>query len=269
MNDNSQNNMWEKAAAQLRQAYSFGEFCAPIRESLAEQSLDTAYAIQQINTSYWVAKGRRIVGRKIGLTSAAVQKQLGVDQPDCGVLFADMARLDGQDISLSDVQQPRVEAEIAFVLGSPLTHERHTIAEIVSAIDYALPGIEIVGSRVRDWDITIVDTIADNASCGLFVLGTTPRKIEDLDIRLCGMTMLRQGEPISTGAGAACMGNPLNAMVWLADTMVSIGQPLQVGEIILSGALGPMVQVNPGDVIEARISGLGTVRAVFSQENAA
>jgi 2-keto-4-pentenoate hydratase len=257
----------QQSAIKLRKAYKSGEFCTPIRDDLSESSLDTAYAVQQINTDYWLEEGRRIVGRKIGLTSVAVQKQLGVDQPDCGVLFANMARLDGQEISLSDVQQPKVEAEIAFVLGHALTQENHTIAEIISAIDYVLPAI--VGSRVRNWDISIVDTVADNASCGLFVLGTTPKKLAELDMRLCGMTMFRKGEPVSVGVGAACMGNPLNAIKWLADTMVRIGQPLQAGEIILSGALGPMVQASPGDVIEARISGLGSVRAVFEQENKA
>ena len=253
------------AALRLREAYESGNFCAPVRDSLQEQSLGDAYAIQQINTDFWIEQGRRIVGRKIGLTSAAVQKQLGVDQPDCGVLFADMARLDGQGLALSDVQQPKVEAEVAFVLGQSLTQERHTISEIISAIDYALPAIEIVSSRVRDWDITLVDTVADNASCGLFVLGATPKKLDELDLRLCGMSMFRQGEPISVGAGAACMGNPLNALIWLADTMAQIGQPLQAGEVILSGALGPMVQAHPDEVIEARISGLGSVRAMFSK----
>lgn len=254
-----------EAALRLREAYESDNFCAPVRDSLQEQSLGDAYAIQKINTDFWIEQGRRIVGRKIGLTSAAVQKQLGVDQPDCGVLFADMARLDGREIALSDVQQPKVEAEVAFVLGQSLTQEKHTISEIISAIDYALPSIEIVGSRVRDWDITLVDTVADNASCGLFVLGATPKKLDKLDLRLCGMSMFRQSEPISVGAGAACMGNPLNALIWLADTMAQIGQPLQAGEVILSGALGPMVQAHPDDVIEARISGLGSVRAMFSK----
>jgi 2-keto-4-pentenoate hydratase len=256
-----------RCALALREVYKTGALCSPVRGFLESNSVVEAYKVQKINTDYWLRQGRRLVGRKIGLTSMSVQKQLGVEQPDCGVLFSDMARLDGQDIALADVQQPKVEAEIAFVLRNSLEHESHTIADVISAIDYALPAIEIVGSRIRDWDITIVDTIADNASSGLFVLGNTPKRLDSLDMRLCGMTMLRKGEPISVGAGAACMGNPLHALIWLADTMVRLGQPLLPGEVILSGALGPMVSVNPGDVIEARISGLGSVRAAFSAES--
>lgn len=254
------------ASLTLRQAYAKGEYCEPVRAGFADNALDKAYQIQQINTEFWISEGRRVVGRKIGLTSAAVQKQLSVNQPDSGVLFADMARLDSQDISITDVQQPKVEAEVAFILGSDLDQKQHTIAEVISAVEYVLPAIEIVGSRIRDWDVNIVDTIADNASSGLFILGNEPKKIHQLDMRLCGMAMFCRGEPVSVGAGAACMGNPLHALVWLADTMTNIGQPLKAGEVVLSGALGPMVPVVAGNIIEARISGLGSVRAAFSRE---
>ena len=213
MNNADQIESLQNCATQLREAYDKSEYCAPIRDNFSDQSLESAYVIQQINTDYWLQQGRRIVGRKIGLTSIAVQKQLGVDQPDCGVLFADMARLDGEEIALTDVQQPKLEAEIAFVLGRDLRQKNHTLAEVISAIDYALPAIEIVGSRVRDWDISIVDTVADNASCGLFVLGSTPKKIQDLDLRLCGMSLLSKGDAVSVGVGAACLGNPMHALV--------------------------------------------------------
>ena len=251
-------------AASLRKAHDSQIPIAPIRDALAAGGVKAAYAVQQANTDHYLKQGRRLVGRKIGLTSKSVQKQLGVDSPDFGMLFADMALYDGEEIAMSRVLQPKVEAEIAFVLERDLTHPGTTLAELVSAIAYALPAVEIVGSRIENWNIKLLDTIADNASSGLFVLGTQPRKLDQLDLRLCGMAMERRGEPVSFGAGAACLGNPLNAALWLARTMVDVGSPLKSGDIIMSGALGPMVGVAPGDVLDTRINGLGTVRAAFA-----
>ena len=229
------------AADRLHAAASSGVACDPVRDLLAAGDLDAAYAVQAINTGRALAAGRRLVGRKIGLTSVAVQKQLGVDQPDYGMLFADMARGDAEDIVLADVLQAKVEAEIAFVLGADLDHDQLTVVDLLRAIDFALPAIEIVGSRVRNWDIRLTDTIADNASSGLYVLGSRPVALDDFDPRLCGMVMEQEGEPVSVGAGAACMGSPLNAALWLARVMARVGQPLREGDTILSGALGPMV----------------------------
>lgn len=251
------------AAALIREAYVTGMPCAPVRERLTHGSIDQAYAVQNINTQLWLAEGRRLVGRKIGLTSRAVQSQLGVDQPDYGMLFADMARMDGEEIALDRLLQPKAEAEIAFVLQRDLTETRHTAADVISAIAYALPAIEVVDSRIANWDIGIVDTVADNASSGLFVLGATPRRLADFDVSMCGMVMERLGAQISVGSGMACLGNPLNAVRWLADMMVQVGRPLSAGDVVMSGALGAMVAVSPGDVIEARINGLGAVRAEF------
>jgi 2-keto-4-pentenoate hydratase len=236
-----------------------------VRDVLPAGDVDTAYRAQQKNTARWLAAGRRLVGRKIGLTSKAVQKQLGVDQPDFGMLFADMAIGDGEDVAVGRVLQPKAEAEIALVLERPLTHEKHTYADVIAATAYCLPAIEIVGSRVANWDIRLVDTVADNASSGLFVLGARPVKLDAFDIAACGMTMERRGEQVSVGGGAACLGNPLNAAVWLADAMLRYGCPLAAGDIVLTGALGPMVGVAPGDVFTANIQGLGTVRACFAQ----
>ena len=250
-------------AAQLRQAAESGQAIAPIRDQLSAGGVAAAYAVQKANTDHYLKQGRRLVGRKIGLTSIAVQKQLGVDSPDFGMLFADMALYDGQEVALGKVLQPKVEAEIAFVLERDLEHADATLADVISAVAYALPAVEIVGSRIANWNIKLLDTIADNASSGLFVLGTQPKKLDALDLRLCGMAMERRGEPVSFGAGAACLGNPLNAALWLARTMVAVGSPLKAGDIIMSGALGPMVGVAPGDVLETRIHGLGTVRAAF------
>ena len=253
-----------EAADRLHAAATTGVPTAPIRDLLEAGDVAAAYAVQAINTERALASGRRLVGRKIGLTSLAVQKQLGVDQPDYGMLFADMARPEALDIPIADVLQPKVEAEIAFVLGRDLDGDQLTVADLFRAIDYAVPAIEIVGSRVANWDIRLTDTIADNASSGLYVLGSRPVRITDFDMRLCGMVMEKSGEPVSVGAGAACMGSPLNATLWLAKVMARVGQPMRAGDTILSGALGPMVPVVPGDVFDVRIEGLGSVRAAFA-----
>jgi 2-keto-4-pentenoate hydratase len=241
----------------------------PVREAIAAldgDALANAYRVQQINTQRQIDAGARLVGRKIGLTSVAVQKQLGVDQPDFGMLFDHMAYGDGEEIPFARTQQPKVEAEIALVLAHDLRHERHTIADIIGATAYALPAIEVVGSRIEKWDIRLADTVADNASSGLFVLGSRPVKLDAFDIVSCGMVMERGADQVSVGAGAACLGNPLNAAVWLANKMVQVGAPLRAGDIVLTGALGPMAAVNPGDVFTAHIQGLGAVRALFSNQ---
>lgn len=255
----------QSIAAQLRAIYQSHKYCAPIRDRLPENDIAGAYQVQDINTRYWIDSGRRLVGRKIGLTSAAVQKQLGVDQPDYGMLYADMAYSDGQIIPYALLQQPKIEGEVAFVLRSDLDGEPLTSADVIGAVDYALAAFEVVGSRIKDWQINIVDTVADNASSGVYVLGTEPRRLDELDLRLCGAVVEQHGEPVSSGAGAACLGNPINAALWLARRMVEVGRPLRRGDLVLSGALGPMVNVNPGDTYTLRISGLGSVRACFSE----
>ena len=256
------------AAARLRAAHASLRPCTPIRDLIDVADIDAAYAVQESNTAHWLLEGRRLVGRKIGLTSRSVQLQLGVGEPDYGMLFADMAVADGEQIATHTLMQSRVEGEVAFRLGRDLLDPQLTMADIISAIDYALPAIEIVGSRIAQWDIKIVDTIADNASSGMYVLGNQPRRLGEFDARLCGMVMERRGQAVSLGAGAACLGNPLNATLWLARKMGAVGRPLKMGDIVLSGALGPMVPVQPGDVFNLRINGLGSVRAAFSAQEA-
>lgn len=251
-------------AARLREAAEKGVAIAPIRDEIAEGGIAAAYAVQQANTEHYLKQGRRLVGRKIGLTSKSVQKQLGVDSPDFGMLFSDMALYDGEEIALGRVLQPKAEAEIALVLERDLAHPGMTITDVISAVAYVLPAVEIVGSRIEKWNIKLLDTVADNASSGLFALGAEPRKLVGLDLRLCGMVMDRRGEPVSVGAGAGCLGHPLNAALWLARTMVEVGSPLKSGDIIMSGALGPMVGVSAGDVLDTRINGVGSVRVAFA-----
>jgi 2-keto-4-pentenoate hydratase len=250
-------------AARLRNAQAERTPIAPVRGEIALDDVATAYAVQQANVDLRVRNGERIVGRKIGLTSLAVQKQLGVDQPDFGTLFASMAYGDSEPVPLSQLTQPKVEAEIALVLERDLTHEKHTFVDILRASAYALAAIEIVDSRIQSWDIRFVDTVADNASSGLFVLGSRPVPLRDVDISACEMTLASNGEVLSRGSGAACLGNPLNAAAWLADRMVQLGTPLRAGDVILTGALGPMVAVTQPGTFTAQIAGLGGVRATF------
>ena len=242
--------------------------CAPVRDLLGEDDLVAAYAVQQINCDLEVAAGRRIVGRKIGLTSPAVQAQLGVDQPDFGTLFADTAYADGTPIPIERLLQPRVEAEVALVLSRALDHGQHTMIDVINAVDCALPALEIVDSRIAGWDIRITDTIADNGSSALFVVGSRPVGLGELDLRALEMTMQVNGEVRSHGNGAACLGNPLNAAMWLADTLAALGTPLQAGDIVLTGALGPMVDVHAGDAVHADLGPLGTVSTRFSAVSA-
>jgi 2-keto-4-pentenoate hydratase len=251
------------AARVLREAEATGVACPPLRETFPALDVALAYQVQAENTRLALGDSGRIVGRKIGLTARSVQAQLGVDRPDCGTVRADMCAGDGEEISWARLMQPRAEAEVAVVLGRDLDVPGVTFAEAVRAVEYALPAIEVVGSRIAGWNIQIVDTVADNASSSMVVLGGAPRRLGDFDPRLCGMVIERRGEPVSLGAGAACLGHPINALVWLANQMIALGTPLAAGDLVLTGALGPMVTVAQGDALEARISGLGSVRAMF------
>jgi 2-keto-4-pentenoate hydratase len=251
------------AAARLAGAWNTGEPCAPVRDLLGLSELRSAYAVQDKRTRTLLDSGRRLVGRKIGLTSLAVQRQLGVDQPDYGMLFDDMDVPLGETIAWGRVHQPKIEAEIAFVLSRDLDDPLVTSAEALAAVDYAVPALEIVGSRIAGWDIRITDTIADNASSGLFVIGHTPKRLTDFDVVAASMNMEKGGATVSTGTGAACLGSPVSALLWLARVMATHGRPLRAGDLVLSGALGPMATVQPGDRFEARIEGLGSVSAHF------
>lgn len=256
--------MIEEAAARLWDAAASATPCAPVRELLPEGDATAAYEVAQRNVERTIAeRGWRVCGRKIGLTNPAVQAQLGVDQPDYGALFAELGHGDGEDVPIDALLQPRVETEVALVLERDLDRGTHTVADVLAATAFALPAIEIVDSRITGWDITFADTVADNASSGRFVLGTVPAPLH-LDLAAVTMRMDINGETRSEGSGRACLGNPLFAARWLADTMCRLGTPLLAGDVILTGALGPMVPVGAGDVVEASIDGLGTVSTRFS-----
>jgi len=222
-----------------------------------------AYAVQQINRARRAASGDRLVGRKIGLTSRAVQQQLGVDQPDFGDLWACDAHADGDEVDITTLLQPKVEAEVALVIGRRLDNPRATVADVIRATEFALAAIEIVDSRIAQWQIGLFDTIADNASGGAFVLGADPVKLTAVALRSARMVMRRGDSEVSAGIGSACLGHPLNAAAWLARTLAHSGQALEEGDIVLTGALGPMVAAGAGEAFEAHIEGLGAVAVRF------
>ncbi len=243
-------------ALRLRDAYAGGAV-APMRDGLDPTDADGAYAVQGINTRFWEAQGRRIVGRKAGLTAKAVQTQLGVDQPDFGVLFDDMRVDDGGVLDPAKCLQPKAEAEIAFVLAADLPSAQTTPADVAAAVGSVHGAIEIVDSRIADWKITFADTVADNGSSAFFVLADKGLPLAGLDLEGAAMEMSFNGKTVSTGIGSAALGNPLNAAAWLACTLASRGEPLKAGDILLAGALGPMASLTPGDVVQARIAGIG------------
>lgn len=250
------------AADRLRQAAESGTPCAPVRDLIGSDDVAAAYAVQACFVRDRIAAGARITGRKVGLTTAAVQAQLGVNRPDFGVLFNDMA-CPGGVVPMKGLLQPKLEAEVAFVLSDDLSDGELSDTRVRAAVDYATPALEIVDSRILDWDITFGDTVADNGSSARYVLGETRWPLSEFDPAGCRMSMWVGDAVVSTGDGAACMGDPFNALVWLARTAQQVGQPLRAEQVILSGALGPMVPVSPGDTARAEITGLGTVTVTF------
>ena len=238
--------------------------CAAVRDLIGTDDLAAAYAVQQGLVQKRLAGGATVVGRKIGATSEAVQNQLGVDQPDFGYLLDDMdvsaaASELGDPISMRTLVQPRVEAEVAFVLARDvdLDEDDITIESVRGCVEVALPALEIVDSRIENWDIEFTDTVADNASSGLYVVGREGRSLDRLEPRDVEMSLSINGEVRSSGNGAACLGDPLEALRWLAVQASRFGDPLRAGQVVLSGALGPFVPFAPGDRVEASISGFG------------
>jgi 2-keto-4-pentenoate hydratase len=256
------------AVDRLAQALETREPCAAVRDLIGTDDLAAAYAVQQGLVQRRLDAGATVVGRKIGATSEAVQRQLGVDQPDFGYLLSDMDVRNHHPISMRTLVQPRVEAEVAFVLGAdvnPATEDEITLDLVRESVDVALAALEIVDSRIVDWDIGFTDTVADNASSGLFVVGSEGRKLDELEPRDVTMSLTINGEERSSGNGAACLGDPLEALRWLAVQAYRFGDPLRAGHLILSGALGPFVPFAAGDRVEATISGFEPLVAEFEE----
>jgi 2-keto-4-pentenoate hydratase len=258
----------EAAAKRLLTAARTRVPCQPVRGLIGSDDIDAAYAVQGRLTRERLAEGAQVVGRKIGLTSPAVQEQLGVDRPDFGVLFDDMDVSALAEVPSVRLLQPRTEAEIAFVLVSDLAEGTLDAEQVRGAVGYAVAALEIVDSRIAGWDISFGDTVADNASSGLFVLGRRRLRLDEFSPVGVTMVMRLDGRVVSEGSGAACLGDPLNALSWLARTARDLGEPLRAGQVVLSGALGPMASTPPGSVVSADLGPLGTVRATFSGEDA-
>ncbi|MFC7361029.1 2-keto-4-pentenoate hydratase [Nocardioides astragali] len=252
-----------EAAARLRAAQETGTPCAPVRDLIGDDTT-AAYAVQRAAIARRVEAGATIVGRKVGLTSPAVQAQIGVDQPDFGVLLDDMGHPDAATVLTHGLLQPKIEAEVAFVLGADLAEGELDEAQVRSAVSQVVPALEIVDSRIAGWDITFADTVADNGSSARYVLGTASKTLDEVEPVDVEMSMTRNGAVVSIGNGAACLGDPLNALAWLARTARDLGEPLRAGQVILSGALGPMVAVTAGDTFAAEITGLGSVSVSFA-----
>jgi 2-keto-4-pentenoate hydratase len=254
-----------KAADELLNAYSTREPVDPLIQTYPDIELADAYQIQLLQIQTLLGRGGVIKGHKVGLTSRAMQKQLGVNEPDYGHLLADMFYLEHLPIPTDRFLQPRIEPEIAFVLKKPLKGPGVTTAEAINAVDYVLPALEIVDSRVRDWKISLIDTISDNASSGAVVLGSSPTPLAGIDLRLAGCTFHRNSQVVGTGAGGAILGSPLNALVWLANTVGALGVTLEAGHVVLPGAVTSLVPVEPGDSFTATFAGLGSVTARFAR----
>ncbi|WP_433886774.1 fumarylacetoacetate hydrolase family protein [Pseudomonas vranovensis] len=250
---------------ELYQALCSASTLAPLSERWETISIEDAYHISLYSIERRVAAGDRIVGKKIGVTSAAVQRMLDVHQPDFGFITEQMAFADGAQISLgaNRLIQPRAEGEIAFKLKHDLVGPGVTEADVLTATEYVMPCFEIVDSRIQDWRIRIQDTVADNASCGVFVLGDSQVDPRRLDLPNLRMQVFKNGELISQGLGSAVQGNPLTAVAWLANTLGAFGIPFKAGEIILSGSLVPLEPARAGDQFALTIDGLGSARVSF------
>ncbi len=256
----------EQAARELENVYRTGTPVEPLTARWPDLTPDQAYDVQRRQVTRRVAGGAAIKGYKIGLTSVAMQRQLGVSEPDYGCLVTDMFHLSGAPIPGDTLVAPRIEPELAFVLGRELRGPI-TLAEAVRAVDCVLPALEIVDSRIRDWRITLPDTIADNASSGAVVLGGQPCRLDDLDLALTGCNMAVNGATVATGASGAVLGNPLNALVWLVNAVGQHGVALEPGHVVLSGACTGAVPVQGADVVTAEFRSLGSVTAVFSADS--
>jgi 2-oxopent-4-enoate/cis-2-oxohex-4-enoate hydratase len=251
------NDLIHSLGDELHAALTSCRVVEPLTSRHPEITVEDAYRIQQRLNARRVAAGETVIGKKIGVTSQAVMSMLGVGQPDFGLLTDAMVYNEGEAIEAKTLIQPKAEGEIAFLLKKDLAGPGVSAADVLAATEGVMACFEIVDSRIRDWKIRIQDTVADNASCGVFVLGDRVVDPRAVDLHTCGMVLEKNGEVAVTGAGAATMGSPLTAMAWLANTLGRLGMPLKAGEVVLSGALGAMVPVKAGDSLRVTIGGIG------------
>lgn len=247
----------------LLDAYATRQTVPPLTATAPELLPEDAHRIQLHQVEAWKSAGRSVAGYKVGLTSLAMQRQLGADQPALGHLFTDMI-LDGASAEASKFISPHIHPGISFVLGRGLRGPGLSVADVISAVDYAIASLEIIDSRIADWNIGLCDTIADNASSGALVLGTRPVRLDVADLGLAGCILTKNGEVVATGAGAAALGHPLNALRWLANTLGELGQTLEAGSIVIAGSITASVPVAAGDTFTATFAHLGSVIARFT-----
>jgi 2-keto-4-pentenoate hydratase len=261
---NLTNTLISKAVQLLDDAYEkHKSITVPLSMVDPTMTIDDAYAIQIQRIEKATSEGEQITGKKIGLTSFAMQDLLGVDQPDYGHLLQSMEVPNGGEISLSRLFQPKIEGEIAFVLKHDLTGPNVSAEDVLAATDYVIPALEIVDSRIKDWKIKLVDTVADNASCGLYVLGTNKVKVSDVDVKSVHMKLLKNNEVVNAGNGTDVLGDPAVCVAWLANKLHEYGVKLKAGEVILSGALSAAVEAEPGDQFTASFTTLGEANVQF------
>ena len=253
----------EQLGNELYEALVHTQTLQPLTTRYPDISIEDAYQIQQQLMKKRLAAGERVIGKKIGVTSKAVMNMLGVYQPDFGYLTDGMVYNEGQAIPMSRLIQPKAEGEIAFVLKKTLKGPGISSADVLAATEGVMACFEIVDSRIQDWKIKIQDTVADNASCGVFVLGDRLVDPRDVDLNTCGMVLEKNGDIVATGAGAAALGAPANAVAWLANTLGRLGIALEAGEVVLSGSLAIMVPVAAGDNLRVTIGGIGSCSVRF------
>ena len=254
----------ERHGDELYAALRSCEVVAPLTGRVSDITVEDAYHVSLRMLERRLADGEKVIGKKIGVTSKPVQRMLDVHQPDFGYLTDRMRYASGSEMPIGrELIQPRAEGEIAFILKKELRGPGVTHAEVLAATDYVVACFEVVDSRIKDWKIRICDTVADNASSGLFVLGEERADPRSVDFFSCGMVVEKNGEIISTGAGGAALGSPLTCVAWLANTLGTFGTPLLPGEVILSGSLVPLEPVVPGDQMKVTIGGIGTASVRF------
>ncbi|MGM7723847.1 2-keto-4-pentenoate hydratase [Metabacillus sp. Hm71] len=237
----------------------------PLTQLKPDLTLDEAYEIQLQVVQEKRSQGLRIVGKKIGLTSRDMQIMYGIDTPDCGHLFENMIVENNHEVSLNDVIQPKIECEIAFVLKKDLQGTNVTVEDVLQATDYVLPSIEIIDSRIKDWKVKLQDTVADNASSGLYVLGDQPVLVDQVNLPDITMKVYQNGQLMKEGIGKNAMEHPAACVAWLANKLAEFGVVLRAGEVILSGALATTIDVEPGDEFTAVFDHLGEVKVSFSK----
>ncbi|MED2970663.1 2-keto-4-pentenoate hydratase [Fictibacillus sp. B-59209] len=254
----------DQLAGELLEAERTTVPVAPLTERFENLTVEDAYQIQLAIAKSKTVEGRKVIGKKVGLTSKAMQNMLGVTEPDYGHLFDDMAVKNGETVRIDSMIKPRVEAEIGFVLREELFQPNVTFLDVLMATDYVVPALEIIDSRIADWKIKLVDTVADNGSSAKVVLSDKKKTIDEVDFRSASMVLFKNEELIATGAGAAALGHPAHAVAWLANKLYEFGIPLKANELILPGALSAAIDVLPGDTVTAEFGPLGWVSVHFA-----